>query len=168
MQSYVHLWTRWLAAGESCEFVAPGWQRPLPERLTGCVHPPRNFPWLQKQANNTNKKRKKVRKDKGQAKSQVQISLFFHVSDFWCPRCFCHLLSVLERYIELPWWTAHCCCHGFHSASRKARRNQAVMTHTGTHRDAKLTHIHILYSLVWMHPSNQSWSHSKCVHYSTY
>lgn len=59
---------------------------------------------------------------------------FFHESDFWCPQSFCHLLPVLKCYIELPWWTERCCYHGFHITSRKARRNQDVVTHIGKQR----------------------------------
>lgn len=85
-----------------------------------------------KQTNNIH--RKGCHKGKGVCK--VAGTHFSFLSCIWLlvPLSFCHVLPVLKYYIEPLRRTVPCCCHGFHSTSGKARRNQEEMTHRGTQR----------------------------------
>lgn len=73
--------------------------------------------------------------------------------------------SVVKCYSEPQWWTTQCCCHGVCSTSRKAGRNRDVTAHG----ERTLNWLIFIFRslLCGGIKGNQSWSGSKCVHYST-
>lgn len=174
-ESCAHPWTRWLAAGESYECAAPGWQPPLPERLTGCVRPLRNFPYLQENKQTIHIKNRETKK-KQRKKVRNTICAYVHRHHFF--QAFMNLAFGARRAFAicfLFWNVTLSRLDGQHTVvtmvSTVHPERQEGTRCNDSHRYTEGTLnwlIFIFHILLWgCIKGNQSWSHSKCVHYST-
>lgn len=111
----------------------------------------------------------RVRKGKGCVKSQTQITFSFLKSDFWCPQsilpsAFCcemlHRATLMDSAVLLPWFR-----QVHRGRLKEPRRNDSQRDTEGT-----LNWLIFIFRILLCGciKGNQSWSRSKCVHYSTW